>query len=371
MNSIQFQRIQAQARRAGWEVQESSISNLPAYRQKMLLGCVPPQGYSAIKLRERAGHRAAHLKDTEGYGAYDLRGAGFVTPVKDQGNCGSCVAFAMVAAAEATYQMQENKPNSGIDLSEAHLFFCYAGSEGRTCGNGWWMESALAALEQGLVSESDFPYHPGDQSCPLAGQEATIARVTGSQTLRSISQMEHWIRTRGALSACLSVYQDLFYYGGGIYRQTSDAFAGLHAVCVVGFNSDEGYWIVKNSWGYSWGDSGYFKIAYGECGIDASMWAIEGVESSFQAVETTTQGRRFARRVAALSARSRPQVFAFRAALIGWGVFWFWRVLKGELPSVPALAVSFGLFWMLAGAIAGKLQSRSPVYTILGRSCDR
>jgi len=73
-------------------------------------------------------------------------GANYLTPVKNQGNCGSCVSFGTVAAVEGRMRRQRNDPNLAVDYSEAHLFYCHARSEGRNCDNGWWPDRALNAF---------------------------------------------------------------------------------------------------------------------------------------------------------------------------------------------------------------------------------
>jgi C1A family cysteine protease len=78
--------------------------------------------------------------------SFDLRnlgGSNFITSVKDQDGCGSCVSFGTIAAVEGTIRKQRNNPNLAVDYSEAHLFYCHARSEGRTCANGWWSENTL------------------------------------------------------------------------------------------------------------------------------------------------------------------------------------------------------------------------------------
>ena len=75
-----------------------------------------------------------------------MGGANYLTPVKNQGNCGSCVSFGTVAAVEGRMRRQRNDPNLAVDYSEAHLFYCHARSEGRNCDNGWWPDRALNAF---------------------------------------------------------------------------------------------------------------------------------------------------------------------------------------------------------------------------------
>lgn len=86
--------------------------------------------------------------------------------------------------------------------------------------------------------------------------------------------MKEWLSTRGPLVACYTVYEDFFAYNGGVYRHVNGGVAGGHCVCCVGYDNAQGCWIMKNSWG-NWGEAGYFRIAYGQCGIDATMWAVD------------------------------------------------------------------------------------------------
>jgi hypothetical protein len=76
---------------------------------------------------------------------------------------------------------------------------------------------------------------------------------------------------------CMAIYQDFFSYTSGVYRHTLGTLSGYHAVCVVGYSEAEEAWICKNSWGTDWGESGWFKIGYGECGMD-TQFAMYGVE---------------------------------------------------------------------------------------------
>ncbi len=69
----------------------------------------------------------------------------------------------------------------------------------------------------------------------------------------------------------MNVYEDFFYYERGVYRASYGGYIGDHAVCVVGFDDANSCWICKNSWGTGWGESGWFKIGYGECGMGSSF----------------------------------------------------------------------------------------------------
>ncbi len=97
--------------------------------------------------------------------------------------------------------------------------------------------------------------------------------------------MIQYIAESGPLVAGFTVYDDFFGFFStddqAVYKRSSDPgdIAGGHAVSVVGYNQSEGYWICKNSWGADFADDGFFRIAFGEVGIDNQMWAIDGVES--------------------------------------------------------------------------------------------
>jgi C1A family cysteine protease len=272
----------------GWQAGESSISKLSTKDQDILLGYTP--GPEEESLEEKEEIAAANLQafEAEGFMAYgypssfDLRNVGgknYITPVKNQGGCGSCVAFGTAATVEGTYKKILNRPNENPNLSEAHLFYCVAKSQGRNCGNGWWVPPAMTACRDiGVVDEKCFPYTAGDQACKLCSDwKNRVMKITKWHDIRTTSDMKTWLSTKGPLAACYTVYSDFFQYRSGIYRHISGAKRGGHCVCCVGYNDSQKYWIMKNSWGSGWGENGYFRIAYGQCGIDAIMWAADGI----------------------------------------------------------------------------------------------
>ncbi len=83
-----------------------------------------------------------------------------------------------------------------------------------------------------------------------------------------VGARKEWLATKGPMVGCMAVYRDFFNYTGGVYRHTTGDLAGYHAICVVGYSEDEECWICKNSWGTGWGDSGWFKMGYGEAEMD-------------------------------------------------------------------------------------------------------
>lgn len=268
---------------APWEMDETtSMALLTEDERRMRLGFTPPQDEMSLEqaVAADAARAMPALSDiqaeSENIGApsaYDLRNVGgknYTTPVKNQGSCGSCVAFGSVAVMETTYKRRKNKPGFNIDLSEAQMFYCHAAEEGRNCGNGWWPDKALKkAKDKGVAYDSFFPYTAGNQACNVAsGWENNRAKVTGHTKMSSRADMKNWLSTRGSLTGCFIVYQDFFSYRSGVYRHVTGGSAGGHCVEIIGYSDAQGCWICKNSWGTGWGDGGYFRIAYGQCNIE-------------------------------------------------------------------------------------------------------
>jgi len=200
----------------------------------------------------------------------DINGKNYTTPVKNQGGCGSCVAFGTVAVLETRYKRLYNVPSFPIDLSEAQMFYCHAKEDGRTCATGWWPDKALEkAKSKGVTFEEYFPYTAGDQSCALhSGWQDYLATCTSYSKISGRAQIKDWLANKGSVTGCFIVYQDFFSYSSGVYRHVSGSEAGGHCVEIIGYDDTLGCWICKNSWGPGWGDNGYFKIAYGQCQIE-------------------------------------------------------------------------------------------------------
>lgn len=252
------------------------------------LGFVPGPGQPELEARERIAtanldlHRAQALAAPAYPAAFDWRdvnGSNYITPIRDQGGCGSCVAFGTIGAVEGTLRVSEHNPNLPIDLSEAQLFYCYAEArDGRNCDIGWWPDRALHYIQtDGVVDEVCFPYTDHDQPCKLCSDSASRSiKIASAKTLRSPADMKNWISTNGPLIACFTVYEDFYdHYSNGIYHYDKHSKAvGGHCVSVVGYNEAQQYWICKNQWGIWWGEHGYFRIGYGEVGIDSEMFGV-------------------------------------------------------------------------------------------------
>jgi C1A family cysteine protease len=253
------------------------------------LGYLPSEGVPPLadQLDLAASFAAEGPPPTPSYPpAIDLRqtsAGNMITPIRSQGACGSCVAFATSAAVEGTLRVQSGDAGLELDLSEAYLFYCKAASEGRNCGpgpqGGWQPAKALDVFKDGGVpDESCFPYTSGDQACAVSSDwEGKAATIADWRKLNTPAEMKEWLPTRGPIVASMAAYEDLRHYAGGVYSHVVGELLGGHCICVVGYDDEQSFWIVKNSWGDIWGEGGFFRIAYGQCGIDSGMLGIEEV----------------------------------------------------------------------------------------------
>jgi C1A family cysteine protease len=192
----------------------------------------------------------------------------FVTPIRDQQNCGSCVAHGTVASIEATNLFKKNTPGVELNLSEAFLF-----SKGGSCANGWTFIPALKAAQvYGIPDEACWPYAVDANGTSLTGSACSDwakrvisngAKIIGwAQIAGGDAGAKLWLSTNGPVVTGMDVYEDFFSYKSGVYRHVTGNLAGGHCVCIVGYNDPGEYWIVKNSWGTAWGESGFFRIGY-------------------------------------------------------------------------------------------------------------
>ncbi len=272
-----------------WTAAESEISRLPIEEKRTRLGAHPPPGERTLEERERhaaAPHRAAAAAAPPP--AKDWRSVGgqhYVTPVRNQGACNACVAFASIAAFETTAQIARKNPQPPVDLSEADLWFCWGPAHGAgSCPNGlWWPTLALDGCVAGIVDDACFPYTDAGsacQRCPSA--EGRLTKATAWHALANSSEMKQWLANQGPVIAIMTTYEDFYHYTHGVYsplRDPKNVAMGGHCVCIVGYDDADAAWICKNSWGTAWGENGFFRIAYGACGIDADGWCIDGVEA--------------------------------------------------------------------------------------------
>ncbi len=263
-----------------WTAGKTGISELAGEERMRYLGLVVSEEEKAMtqEMAERDRLLAGKAGTISIYPAQwdwrDVSGNDWTTPIRDQKQCGSCVAFATVAAIEANLEIFRRDPSLNPDLSEADLFFRGCGN---CCGRGWTFTPALRyAQSSGIPDEECNPYE-GDSTGSCPDRDKRIVKIESYKTITNSSAAKEWLSQRGPLIGGMSVYEDFFYYEKGVYQNAYGGYAGDHAICVVGYDDAKGCWICKNSWGQSWGESGWFKIAYGECGM-GSQFAFYGVQ---------------------------------------------------------------------------------------------
>ena len=269
-----------QAAEAPWQMSYTPLTALTEDERVIRLGVPPSPGIAISKLEDGRDAAAAAAMSAKAVAvgapaSFDLRnigGVNYTTPVQDQGNCGSCVAFGVVATMEAVTRYINRAPSLPINLSEAHAYYCHGRAAGARCNTGMWPENLLEpARTAGITFDDYYPYTAGDQDCTglNADWPNRHAKVVSWQFLNGdVARMKQLISTYGAIETCMDVYQDFFSYGGGDYRHLSGAYAGGHCVSLIGYDDAAGVWIAKNSWGTGWGMGGFFRIAYGECRIE-------------------------------------------------------------------------------------------------------
>jgi C1A family cysteine protease len=285
------------ASKANWRPGHNSITDLDESERRFRLGYTPGPDDPSLKDREARSAERAMMKGVltaevaEAPAKVDWRnvnGKNFVTGIKDQGSCNSCVAFAAAATIESRVRIilgvPVNAPNGGTlpDLSEAHLFYC-GNTSNDPCLKGWFPLAALTfATNTGVVPASCFPYTPGNQPCNRCDDwQMKTTKIATSKILTSVPDMKAWLAEKGPLITCFTVYSDFIAYTGGVYVSTTTQIEGGHCVSCVGYDDAKQAWLCKNSWGTGWGEGGYVWIGYGQVGIDAMMWGVDSFAKFF------------------------------------------------------------------------------------------
>lgn len=269
---------QAQAR---WQARQTPQSNLTDEQKRSLLGVKVDEASLAKIMAEARARKAAVAPTFAPEVDWRNRNGNHVTPVKDQGFCGSCVSFGTTATVESMASIEKGEL---LDLSEADLHFC--SSHGANC-DGWWLLDALDEIKtRGVPDEAYFPYKDafdpatGNVQCRVApDRDARAVRISNFNWIVDVNERKSYLSETGPCSAVLAIFDDFYSYAGGVYHHVTGGFTGTHCVEVIGYSESEQCWICKNSWGAGWGMGGFFKIAYGEAGIDTDnpFYTVQGV----------------------------------------------------------------------------------------------
>ena len=203
----------------------------------------------------------------------DWRDKKVVNPIKDQGQCGSCWAFSAVQAQESLYKIMAGKLQS---LSEQNLVDCVLLCYGCNGGLMAFAYSYVCNHQSGKwMLEDDYPYTAVDGTCKFDSSKAT-SKTTGyfDITEGSESELQLKVTTWGPAAVAIDASHMSFQlYSSGIYDESACSSENLdHGVGCVGFGSENGvnYWIIRNSWGTSWGEQGYIRMVKdknNQCGV--------------------------------------------------------------------------------------------------------
>lgn len=219
---------------------------------------------------------AADIPDVELPKEHDWRTLNAVTPVKNQGACGSCWAFSVTGNVEG---QQAIKHGELLSLSEQELVDCDTRDNG--C-NGGLPENAYKTLFElgGLELESDYGYDGKDETCQYNRSSVAVRVAGGLEISTDETAMAKWLLKNGPISVGLNANAMQFYKGGVSHpwKFLCSPDGIDHGVLIVGFGEHEyplfhkkmPYWTIKNSWGTGWGEQGYYRLFRGEgtCGIN-------------------------------------------------------------------------------------------------------
>ena len=262
---------------ARWIPGETSVSREAPEQRRRKLGVAPPDlavlGADTVQIGAPGPYTYPEHWDWR----TDF-GGDYTTAVRDQGNCGSCWAFAALGAMESAVEIHADHPGWQPDLSEQILVSCVPnGCDGVTS-----LEHPLDFLQtSGTQVQSCMGYDEDDSRLCTDACDDHVDDPWTISSWSGVGNLEGLVKGAimdGPVVAGMAVYTDFFYYVSGVYEHTYGDLVGYHAVTLVGWDDTEQAWYAKNSWGDDWGEAGWFRIAYGDSMIQEMVYAIDGVE---------------------------------------------------------------------------------------------
>lgn len=274
---------QLKAQNAGWVAKETWLSHLSKDQAKFHFGLadnlIPEVDFAnnGPAPRSFAGNA---LPVTLDWRAKD--GANWVSPLLNQANCGSCVAFASIGVMETQERIASGNPNYSISLSPQNLFACGGGG----CETGWQPEDAAQFLQSnGVVDEACQPYMSGATGKDLACSDSCKDASRRTYKISNFSKPTAWSKDldslraalqKGPLVTTLMVFEDFMSYSSGVYKHTTGKFLGGHAISIVGYDDTTQSFIIRNSWGPEWGEKGFGHVSYTDLsGVGSQTWQFE------------------------------------------------------------------------------------------------
>jgi hypothetical protein len=253
-----------QAKGAKWTAGENKMTRIPLEELNFMRGAQPEMP-DVSKMRKI---QLPQIQNLPSHFDWRDNNGNWVTPAKDQlmQLCKSCGIFAAFAQVESWWKINNQKPDSVIDLSEQYLISC----GGFSCGSGYTPFSVLDFVKKNDIPTEDcLPYQASNAvSCKLActdGGSRTVripdwGLVTGCENIDVLKNVVY----RQPVSVSFTVNRDILTYKSGVYENISVVYPPVdHAVIIVGWDDTESCWICKNCWGEDWGENGFFRIKWG------------------------------------------------------------------------------------------------------------
>ncbi|MBW2709168.1 MAG: hypothetical protein JRD04_07800 [Deltaproteobacteria bacterium] len=275
--------IRAKIERNGYHftVDNNWVFDMPARDKRAFFSRSAPLFPEESEGYDASGPLVGHLEERQLPASFDWRshnGHTYIGPVRDQGSCGACYAFGACASAEGAYNWANGKYDGDCtDFSEAFVAFClsdlYAGFS--VCaGSDYDYQELTGLVEYGVCNDNVYPYTDHDQTCPSSSWDAPRTRFQSWHRIgcNDTAAIKTAIMTYGVVVAAVEVGSAFQAYNGGIYQDSNITCSSSpcyytptnHIIALVGWNDNggDGYWILRNSWGTTWGESGYMRINY-------------------------------------------------------------------------------------------------------------
>uniref|UniRef100_A0A8R1EF30 Pept_C1 domain-containing protein n=1 Tax=Caenorhabditis japonica TaxID=281687 RepID=A0A8R1EF30_CAEJA len=224
-----------------------------------------------------------------------------IKQIRNQATCGSCWAFGAAETISDRICIETKGAQQPI-ISPDDILSCCGSSCGNGCEGGYPIQALRWWDSKGVVTGGDYkgagckPYpiapctsgscpESKTPSCSLScqsGYSTAYAKdkhfgTSAYAVAKKVASIQTEIHENGPVEAAFSVYEDFYKYTSGVYKHTAGKYLGGHAIKIIGWGTESGspYWLVANSWGTDWGESGFFKILRGvdECGIESAVVA--------------------------------------------------------------------------------------------------
>lgn len=290
---VELQEIRAEIQRTGadWTAVHTGVSDLPPEQKAAMLGAK----FDPEQWKEMSIGTIVPMNPRDIPASWDWRSMSGMTGVRNQGGCGSCWCFGATGAFESMIKIYRGE---SFDLSEQQGLVCSEG--GGSCAGGFSTYVANMQMTMGQVTESCMPYSGNDAGSCIDYSCDSVDRIRGYLNIPNDEASLKTAIMTGPLAVNLYAPNSLFYYGGGCFQ-----YSGIdpinHCVVMCGWNdaacSGQGAWLIKNSWGASWGESGYGWIRMGDCHLGDGAILLDYVPTpvrvAFDAVEVVDGGNGF------------------------------------------------------------------------------